>query len=279
MTFEVESADDIRDVLHGTGAFAVVGTNTKFAFGPPSIAEHTIRTHRMRGVTEWSPDDLVVVAKAGTTVAELNEELRSKNQMLGVPSYTTPIGALTAGLPGTLGGLVAANLPTRWEGRCRNARYWVLGLTFIKADTTLIRCGSKAVKNVAGYDVQKLIVGSWGTLGIATEVILRTQPLKHFDDEPRSVWNAEAPLCIARTLKTEIDGYISANPIQNPIIDNETGTLWARAVKPAAKPKSGWVLNAGFGEDDRPTLENVDIMRQIKQVMDPLNRLNPGRAF
>jgi glycolate oxidase FAD binding subunit len=155
----------------------------------------------------------------------------------------------------------------------------VLGLTFVKADRTIIKCGSKAVKNVAGYDVQKLLIGAWGTLGVITEIILRTQPLQHFGDEPDSTWNAQPPFCIARTLPTEIDDYISAQPIQHPIVDRETGTIWAHAIRPAAKPKDGWVINAGFGESDATRIENEDINRAIKTKLDPLNRLNPGRMF
>jgi len=279
MIFQVESEDDIRDVLHGSGSFLIQGANTKSAFGPPSNADHLIKTTKMSGITEWSPDDLVIVAKSGTTIDELDSELKTKNQMLGVPTHTTPIGALTAGLPGTIGGLISANLPTRWESQCRNSRYWVLGLTFIKADRTVIKCGSKAVKNVAGYDVQKLLIGAWGSLGIITEVILRTQPLKQIDNEPHITWNAQPPFCIARTLPTQIDNYIAANPIQNPIIDRNTGTIWAQAIRPAANPIEGWVINAGFGENDKPQIENEDLNRAIKNKLDPLNRLNPGRLL
>ncbi|MEO7453471.1 MAG: FAD-binding protein [Fimbriimonadales bacterium] len=279
MIFHVESADDVRDVLHGNGSLLIQGTNTKAAFGPPSAADHIIKTTKMSGIVEWSPDDLVIVAKAGTTIEEIDAELKSRRQMIGVPNFTTPIGKLTAGLPGTTGGIVSANLPSRWESQCRGPRYWVLGLTFIKADRTVIKCGSKAVKNVAGYDVQKLLIGAWGTLGVITEVILRTQPLRHIDNEPKADWNAEPPYCIARTLPTEIDEYIQANPIHDPVIDRETGTIWARTIKPASKPRNGWVLNAGFGEDDRPIIENDDLNRAIKTKLDPLNHLNPGRLF
>jgi len=279
MIFHVESEEDIRDVLHGSGSFIIQGTNTKSAFGSPLDADHIIKTSKMTGIVEWSPDDLVVVAKAGTTIAELDAELSSRNQMIGVPTFTTSIGKLTAGLPGTVGGLINANLPTRWEARCRNARYWVLGLSFIKADRRVIKCGSKAVKNVAGYDVQKLIVGSWGTLGIVTEVILRTQPLKCFDNEPSSNWRGEPPLCIVRTLPSEIDAYIAANAIQSPIVDRDTGTIWAMANAPAEKPTHGWTINAGFGESGRIAIQNEDINRAIKDRLDPLHRLNPGRMY
>jgi glycolate oxidase FAD binding subunit len=279
MIFHVESADDIRDVLHGSGSFLIQGANTKSAFGPPSNADHIIKTTKLSGIVEWLPDDLVIVAKSGTAIEVIDEALMTKKQMLGVPTHTTPIGKLTAGLPGTIGGLVSANLPTRWESRCRSARYWVLGLTFIKADRTIIKCGSKAVKNVAGYDVQKLLIGAWGTLGVITEVILRTQPLKHFDNEPQTNWNGDPPFCIARTLPTEIDNYIQSNPIQDAVVDRDTGTIWARAIKPAAKPQHGWVINAGFGENDKPQIENEDINKAIKAKLDPLNRLNPGRLF
>ncbi|MDQ2985509.1 MAG: FAD-binding protein [Armatimonadota bacterium] len=280
MILKPQSAADVQDILHGSGSYCICGTGSKSMFGPPINADNTIDLSEMSGIVDWSPDDLVVTAKAGTTIAEIDTELASKGQMIGVPTFQSQLGKLTAGMPATLGGLISANLPTRWESICRGPRYWTLGLTMIRANRDLVKCGSRAVKNVAGYDVQKLIVGAWGTLGVITEVTLRTQPLKQFDDEPKSEWGGEPPFCIARTLPTGVDDYISANPIHDPIIDRGTGTIWARAIKPAAKPKNGWVINAGFGENDRSQLgENEDIMRAIKQKLDPSNRFNPGRMF
>src|SRR5688572_19979972 len=119
MTFSVSSTQDIQDILHGSGSFAITGSGTKSDFGPPVDADNVIETRSMAGIVDWSPDDLVVVAKAGTSIEDLGEELRTRNQMLGVPTWTSKIGRLTAGIPGTLGGLVAANLPTRWESACR----------------------------------------------------------------------------------------------------------------------------------------------------------------
>ena len=69
----------------------------------------------------------------------------------------------------------------------------------------------------------------------------------------------------------------ASNPC--PVIDRNTGTIWAQAIRPAAKPNEGWVINAGFGENDKPTIENEDINLAIKAKLDPLNRLNPGRLF
>lgn len=96
MIFHVESADDIRDVLHGSGSFLIQGANTKSAFGPQSDADHIIKTTKLTGIVEWSPDDLVIVAKSGTPVEEIDEALRTKKQMLGVPTYTTHFASTTA---------------------------------------------------------------------------------------------------------------------------------------------------------------------------------------
>ncbi len=121
------------------------------------------------GIVQWMPEDQVVVARAGTLLSTLQSELAVKGQCLPLPQGIAEV---------TLGGAISLNLPHAFQDQYGSWRDWVLGMTVVLADGSVRKCGSHAVKNVAGYDVQKLFIGARGTLGVIAEVILRTYPLK-----------------------------------------------------------------------------------------------------
>lgn len=270
MMFFPESAQDVADIFHGHGSFAVRGSDTKAIFASDTESDSIIKTTKMAGIVEWSPDDLVVTVKAGTPVEELNEELKTRNQQIAIPTAATGMGRLTAGLPGTVGGLVAANLPTRWEAYVKGPRYWTLGMTLVRSSAEIVRCGSKVVKNVAGYDVQKLLVGSWGQLGVITDVTLRTMPAKTYDEEPQDhAWDGSPPFVIARTLPTDVDEFLKANDIQAAFADYTTGTVWAQCDRVTTPPRDGWILST----NERSPRNNTDLAEKIKNVFDPVGRL------
>jgi len=121
----------------------------------------------MDEVIEHVHDDLVARVQAGTTLARLSEVLGAKDQFFPVDEV----------VPGsTLGGAVSTGL----SGPCRYlhgaVRDLVLGMTFVRADGVVVRAGSKVVKNVAGYDLAKLLTGSYGTLGVITELAIKLKP-------------------------------------------------------------------------------------------------------
>ncbi|HUZ20315.1 MAG TPA: FAD-binding oxidoreductase [Acidimicrobiales bacterium] len=159
------------------------GSGTKLDWGnPPTSVDLVVDLSGMRGVLEHATGDLVARVEAGTPLAALQEALSGAGQRL-------PVDELVPG--STIGGLVATGL----SGPCRMlhgaVRDLITGLTFVRADGVVARSGSKVVKNVAGYDLARLLTGSYGTLGIITEVIFRLRPLAThrryvaatFDDE------------------------------------------------------------------------------------------------
>jgi glycolate oxidase FAD binding subunit len=144
------------------------GGNSKAFLGRP-VQGKPIDTRSHRGVLSYDPTELVITARAGTPVAELNAVLDAAGQML---PCEPPAFDGTA----TVGGMVAAGLagPRRpWSGSVRD---FVLGCRVITGEAKHLRFGGEVMKNVAGYDVSRLLAGSFGCLGLITEVSLKVLP-------------------------------------------------------------------------------------------------------
>jgi glycolate oxidase FAD binding subunit len=143
---------------------------------PPPRAGIVLSLRRLGHLLEHEPGDLTVTAEAGMTIADLQTALRARGQWLSLD----PPDAERA----TLGGVVAANASGPRRQLYGTVRDLLIGLTVVTADGSLLRGGGKVVKNVAGYDLPKLFVGSHGTLGIIVETTFKLRPLP---DEERLV--------------------------------------------------------------------------------------------
>ncbi len=131
---------------------------------------HTLDVSRHRGILDYQPGELVITARAGTPVVELQATLAEQDQML--PSEPPGFGGRA-----TLGGTLATNMsgPARpWRGATRDS---TLGVTLINGRGELLNFGGRVMKNVAGYDVSRLQAGALGTLGILCEITLRVVPV------------------------------------------------------------------------------------------------------
>ncbi|MDQ3734804.1 MAG: FAD-binding oxidoreductase [Actinomycetota bacterium] len=143
------------------------GTKQDWAF-PPDQVDLVIDTTAMSGVVEHAAGDLITIVRAGTLLTELRSTLAGADQEL----------ALDSAFPSaTVGGTVAANISGPRRVRYGTLRDLLIGITFVRADGVIAKAGGKVVKNVAGYDFGKLLTGSFGTLGVITEVALRLHPL------------------------------------------------------------------------------------------------------
>ncbi|MCS7265464.1 MAG: FAD-binding oxidoreductase [Armatimonadetes bacterium] len=147
-----------------------LGNGTKRHIGlPPSRYDVALKLRLFQGIVEYSPEDLVVIVKAGTTLSELQQTLNEHSQFLPLdPPFPEQA---------TIGGIVA----TAMTGPCRclygSVREHLLGIKVVQPDGKVTRFGGKVVKNVAGYDVTKLYVGSFGTLGVIVEANFKVRPL------------------------------------------------------------------------------------------------------
>ncbi len=145
------------------------GAGTKDFWGQ-SLTGQVLDTRAYRGIVSYEPSELVVTVRAGTPLVELEAALAEQGQCLAFePPHFGP-GA-------TVGGMVAAGLSGPARATAGAVRDFILGARFINGLGEHLTFGGQVMKNVAGYDVSRLLAGSWGTLGLITEVSLKVLPL------------------------------------------------------------------------------------------------------
>jgi glycolate oxidase FAD binding subunit len=137
-----------------------------------------VSTQHLNRVIEHAIGDLTVTAEAGLSFAELQQMLNNVGQFLAIdPSYCGSCEGELSPNRATLGGIVATGDTGSIRHRYNSVRDMLLGITFVRSDGQLVKAGGRVVKNVAGYDLMKLLTGSYGTLGIITQVTFRVYPL------------------------------------------------------------------------------------------------------
>lgn len=163
----------------------VRGGGTRLAVGnPPRRLESIVAMDAMAQVLAYSPDDMVITTEAGMTLADLDRVLAPARQRVPLEAPNPELA--------TIGGLAAANFNGGIAYGFGYPRDQILGMTVIDGVGRVLRAGGRVVKNVAGYDLPRVLVGSLGTLAVITDVTLRTQPRPdvvdrctlHFPDEP-----------------------------------------------------------------------------------------------
>ncbi|MDO5653481.1 MAG: glycolate oxidase subunit GlcE [Brachymonas sp.] len=168
-TSESHLLEQVRAALHAHQPLRMEGGNTKSHLGRPVQGE-VLRTTAHSGIVHYDPTELVLTARCGTPLREVEAALAERGQMLACePPHH--------GDAATVGGMVAAGLsgPRRpWAGAVRD---FVLGCRMVTGHGTLVKLGGEVMKNVAGYDVSRLMAGSYGCLGVLTEVSLKVLPL------------------------------------------------------------------------------------------------------
>jgi glycolate oxidase FAD binding subunit len=164
-----EVAEVVRGAAGGNLAMVVRGAGTRQDWAlPPQRLDLIVETAHLCGLVEHAAGDLVAVVRAGTPLRQVQEALRPAGQQL----------ALDEPLPGaTVGGTVAVNASGPRRMLYGTVRDLLIGVTVVRADGVVAKAGGKVVKNVAGYDLGKLVAGSYGTLGVITECAFRLHPL------------------------------------------------------------------------------------------------------
>jgi glycolate dehydrogenase FAD-binding subunit len=171
---EVEEV--VRWALGEEKALEIVGQGSKRAIGRPSQTDLTLDLSGLTGVTLYEPAELVLSARSGTPLAEIEALLDENNQQLGFePLDYGPLLGGEAG-QGTIGGVIAANLSGPRRVKAGAARDHFLGVTAVTGRGDTIKSGGRVVKNVTGSDLCKLFAGSWGTLAAMTDVTIKVLP-------------------------------------------------------------------------------------------------------
>ena len=178
-TLKPTSLEEVQAIVAEAGAAArhieVLGNGTKRAIGAMDPVDLALSTQRLDRIVDYAPDELVLTAQAGVRLADIEKLVAARGQMLAFepPRWTRLID--TRGEP-TLGGVLAANLAGPRRIRAGAARDHFLGFQAVSGRGEIFKAGGKVVKNVTGYDLMKLMAGSWGTLAILTEVTIKVLP-------------------------------------------------------------------------------------------------------
>ena len=165
-----EAAELLRTIAADKTPLRARGGGTKFGWGAECEPGAIISTESLGEVKEHNAADMTAVLGAGTPLAVAQKAFAESGQMLALDP---PL----VGDAATIGGIIATNDSGPLRHRYKAPRDLVLGMTVALSDGTLARSGSKVIKNVAGYDIGKLFAGSFGTLGLIVEVIVRLHPL------------------------------------------------------------------------------------------------------
>ena len=182
----------------------IEGAGTKLSWGNPVAADIFLDTTRLTGVREHSWQDLTATVAAGTTWTAMQQALAVHRQHVALD----PLWPGTA----TVGGIIATNDSGALRLKYGSLRDLIIGMTIVLADGTIARSGGKVVKNVAGYDLHKLMTGAFGTLGIITEVTFRLHPVSQHTETFTIAAAAAAPL--AAVLKGIAQSYLLADALQ-----------------------------------------------------------------
>jgi glycolate oxidase FAD binding subunit len=177
---EPRDAKDVEDAvqwaLANGKALEVVGHGSKRAIGRPAQSDLTLDLSRLSGVTLYEPEELVLSARAGTPLAEIEALTAAHAQMLAFEPMD--YGPILGGAPdrATIGGVLATNLAGPRRIKAGAARDHFLGFSAISGRGEIFKSGGRVVKNVTGYDLSKLVAGSWGTLAVMTDVTIKVLP-------------------------------------------------------------------------------------------------------
>ena len=283
------------------GPVTCVGGRTQWEVGG-SVHASAREVLAPSGVVEFEPAEMVVRVRAGTTVAELSEVLGSRGQQVPLDP-ASPEEA-------TVGGVLAVGRSGLRRLRYGHVRDLVLEVRMVTADGKLVKAGGPVVKNVSGYDLNRVFVGSLGTLGFVGEVVLRCLPKPPVATWLRSPAGADPFAARDRLFRPSSllwDGTTAWVLLEGHAADVAAeraalGTEWFEVEGPPVLPAAGrrsvrpselrdlqgssFVAEVGVGTihlggaiaPARPEPSVVAINQRLKDAFDPTCRLNPGRT-
>ncbi|MGB3416249.1 MAG: FAD-binding protein, partial [Mesorhizobium sp.] len=172
-----ETLSAVQWALSEEASLETVGHGSKRGIGRPIQTEHTLDLSKLTGVTLYEPAELVLSARAGTLLADIEKLLADNHQQLAFePMDYAPLLGAEAGR-GTIGGVLAANLSGPRRLKAGAARDHILGIHAVSGRGEAFKSGGRVVKNVTGYDLSKAMAGSWGTLAVVTDVTFKVLPV------------------------------------------------------------------------------------------------------
>jgi glycolate oxidase FAD binding subunit len=246
------SAEELRQTLESAAVarqtVELFGSNSKrLMAGPIPEAAIRISTSGMKRILKYEPRDLTISVEAGIPYAELSRELARNGQMVPLAGpYSSEA---------TIGGIVAANVSESRRRGYGTARDLVIGMEFATMDGKLVRSGGMVVKNVAGLDMAKLMIGSFGTLAAIATLNFKLLPIP----------------TVSRTLIFQFEDLKSLLPVCRSVIDSGLGPVAVDIMNPILTPQfniKGFALAMQFAGND------AVIERSAREAI----ALNPGSA-
>jgi glycolate oxidase FAD binding subunit len=275
-----KTAEAVCELVAEAGAagrtLEIVGGGTKRAIGAAANADVVLSLAGLNKVVDYAPEELVLTAQPSVTLAVLETLVAAHGQML--PFEPPHLGKLL-GAKGraTLGGTLAANLSGPRRIRAGAARDHFLGLQAVTGRGELVKAGGKVVKNVTGYDLPKLIAGSWGTLAVMTELTIKVLPAARTEltlllfglDDAR----AGEAMTLAMAAPVELSGAAHLPPVaaaRAPLKGEMAVTalrLEGFAASVAARAEHLAAALKGFGRVEQlDASHSLDFWRQIREV-------------
>lgn len=238
-------AEILRFCAEAKLAAVVTGAGTKLRMGAPPVRyDVALATTRLNRVLAYDPGDLTLSVEAGAPLAAIQALLAQHRQFLPL---AVPFASQT-----TIGGTVASGIDSPLRHRYGTARDFLLGMEFVTGDGIAARAGGRVVKNVAGYDLHKLLIGSLGTLGAITRLNFKTYPLPEADGGYLAAFGDEAGALelAARLRRSKLE------PSAVEVFSPELARLFAEGA-PATDPElplpgawfpaGEWVMVVGCG--------------------------------
>ena len=246
---------EVREaVLDSAGPLLFRGSGSKLHWGrPPDAVDVVVDARALDDVLAYDPADATVAVQAGIALAALQEVLAEHDQWLAIDPPAVEAGA-------TIGGILAADDAGPRRLAYGTMRDLVIGATYVLADGTIARTGGRVIKNVAGYDMAKLLCGSLGTLAFVAEVILRVHP------RPAASLTARVP-ADARAA-AGLSTRLGAAPIEPVAVEWADGALWVRLTgHPDALTDQAGRLPAVLGTGEVETLADDDERRAWQRLV------------
>jgi glycolate oxidase FAD binding subunit len=259
---------EIREmVAAAAGPLRVMGGGTRPVGAP--VAGEVLSVAGLTGIELYEPGALTIVAKAGTPLAEVEAALAAEGQRLPFEPMDHRALLGTEGAP-TIGGVVAANASGSRRIQAGAARDSLIGVRFVDGSANIIKNGGRVMKNVTGYDLVKLMAGSWGTLGILTEVAFKVLPAP------------EAAATLALEGLSDLQAVEAmASALGSPF--EVTGAAHLPAEARTLLRIEGFSASVAYRAERLATLlsafGNVEVSRDAAEVVDTWRRLCDVTAF
>jgi glycolate oxidase FAD binding subunit len=178
-TLKVRDAEDVEQAVRAAIAseqpLEIIGHGSKRQIGQPMATNALLDLSALNAVTSYEPNELIITVEAGAPLADVLSLIDSKNQQFAFEPINTSVLLGTPNI-GTIGGMIGAGLAGPRRIKAGGARDHLLGAHAVSGFGDSFKAGGRVVKNVTGYDLCKLLAGSWGTLAVMTEVTLKVMP-------------------------------------------------------------------------------------------------------